>query len=441
MTAVGAPKLSVPPPILSLVGIQKRGSETLGKSADVDLDRATKKAWRRFRQGLAERISGLEPDEFIGVVVETAAGDTGAECAPYVQILRAGADEVIGEVSGNHYLSQAHRLSKDDRRRLVEIGWSRPTPKAGLFNFRVEVDLSYADQVAAMTVSALREVFGVPHPAFLVSDVGIDEDPDLPSVDTDAQADEPLAVMPDGLEHLDQLVDQALVPFLGQVPKRDPDGDIPIICGTAVVFVQVLPHAPIIRIWAELVVQITDLDRARFEVAVLNRDRPFAKFVLIGDKVVGQVHLPAAPFAPAHLRETLSMMCNLAEEVDTDLAIRVSGRRFLEPSELLEQERGDEDDEIHPAMLTLLELDAERPGSVKASVAAHVCDYDPQLLLTLIRWNEEQEMSWRSSREEALRVGDPDDEAAVCKHEAAHAKRTVKLLRKALRIVVTESSR
>jgi hypothetical protein len=410
----------------------------LGKSADVDLDRATKKAWRRFRQELGERISGLERDEFIGVVVETAAGDAGAECAPYVQILRDGADEVIGEVSGNHYLSQAHRLSKQDRRRLTEIGWSRPTPKEGLFNFRVEVDLSHADQVAAMTVSALREVFGVPHPAFLVSDVDIDEDPDLPCVEADAQADEPLAVMPDGREQLDQLVEKALVPFLGQVPKRDQDGDIPIICGTAVVFVQVLPHAPIIKIWAELAVEITDLDRARFEVAVLNRDQPFAKFVLIGDKVVGLVHLPAAPFVPVHLRETLGVMCHLAEELDTDLAIRVSGRRLLEPSDLLEQDSEDEEDDIHPAMLTLLQLDAERPGSVKASVAAHVCDYDPDVPLTLIRWNEEQEVAWRESREVARRIGDPDHEAAACEHEAAHAKRTVKVLGKALRIVVTD---
>jgi hypothetical protein len=83
-------------------------------------------------------------------------------------------------------------------------------------------------------------------------------------------------------------------------------------------------------------VEVSELDRAKFEVEVLNRERPFAKFVLVGDRIVAQVHVPAVPFVPEHLRQTLSMMCELADEVDDDLAVRVSGRRFLEPSDLQE---------------------------------------------------------------------------------------------------------
>lgn len=105
-----------------------------------------------------------------------------------------------------------------------------------------------------MTVTALYEVFGVHHPAFLTGDVRIGEDPDLPQADTVEPPVEPLAITPRGRKHLDELVDQALEPFLGQVPSRDDDGDIPVPNGTAVVFVQTLPHAPLIRIWAEVVV-------------------------------------------------------------------------------------------------------------------------------------------------------------------------------------------
>jgi T3SS (YopN, CesT) and YbjN peptide-binding chaperone 1 len=108
------------------------------------------------------------------------------------------------------------------------------------------------------------------------------------------------------------------------------------VSGTAVVFVRTLPQAPLIRIWAEVAVEVSDLDRAKFEVQVLNRDRPFAKFVLVDDRILAQVHLPASPFAPEHLRSALAMMCELADEVDDDLAVRVSGRRFLEPSDLEE---------------------------------------------------------------------------------------------------------
>lgn len=172
----------------------------------------------------------------------------------------------------------------------------------------------------------------------------------------------------------------------------------------------------------------------------MNREQPFAKFVLVGDPIVARVYLPAAPFVPEHLRQTLAMMCVLADEVDDDLAVRVSGRCFLEPGELEETDPGDENESsgIHPAMLTLLQLDAESPGSVKPALAARVCENDTELLLSLIRWNEEQEISWRTARDTATDAGDPNDEADVCEHERAHAQRTTKLLRKALRLVVKE---
>jgi T3SS (YopN, CesT) and YbjN peptide-binding chaperone 1/TY-Chap C-terminal domain len=278
----------------------------------------------------------------------------------------------------------------------------------------------------------------VTHPAFLVGDVRIGDDPDLPHHETVEPPDEPLATTPVGREHLDRLVDEALVPFLGQVPNRDDDGDIPVVSGTAVVFVRTLPNAPLIRIWAEVAVEVGDPERAKFEVAVLNRDRPFAKFVLVGDRIVAQVHVPASPFAPEHLRQTLAMMCELADEVDDDLAVRVGGRRFLEPDDPPEADEGGESDssDMHPAMLTLLQIDADRPGSIKPSQAAQVCENNPELLLTLIRWNEEQEIAWRTARDEARDAGDPDDEADVCEHERVQARRTTKLLRKALRLLL-----
>lgn len=410
----------------------------MSKSASLDLDQVTAKAWRCFRRELADRIANIGPGEVLKVAVETAVDEPESGCAPYVQFCRGEGDSVLGEVSGNRYLHAAHRLDKEARRRMEEIGWSRPWPKHGLFNFLAEVDQSRADQMAVMAVTALREVFAVMHPAFLVGDVQIGEDPDLPYADTAEVPDEPLAITPVGRDHLDRLVEQALLPVLGQVPDRDDDGDIPVVSGTAVVFVQTLPHAPLIRIWAEVAVEVGDLDRAKFEVEVLNRDRPFAKFVLLDDRIVAQVHVPASPFAPEHLRQTLAMMCALADEVDDDLAVRVSGRRFLEPGDVPETEAGgdSESDGIHPAMLTLLQLDAESPGTVKPSLAARVCENDPELLLTLIRWNEEQEIAWRTARDDAADAGDPDDEADVCEHERAHAQRTTKLLRKALRRVV-----
>ena len=134
------------------------------------------------------------------------------------------------------------------------------------------------------------------------------------------------------------------------------------------------------------------------------------------------------------------MMCALADEVDDDLAARVSGRCYLQPAELDETDprSKNESSGIHAAMLTFLQLDPESPGSVKPALAARVCENDTELLLSLIRWNEEQKISWRTARDAATDADDPNDEADVCEHERAHAQRTTKLLRKALRLVDKE---
>jgi len=95
-------------------------------------------------------------------------------------------------------------------------------------------------------------------------------------------------------------------------------------------------------------------------------------------------------------------MCRLTDDVDDDLAVRVGGRRFIEdpqPGGVSEQdspaEAEEEEEPLHPAMLTLLQFDAADPGSLKPRMAARVCGYDARLILDLIRWNEEQEIAWR----------------------------------------------
>src|ERR1035437_9578196 len=107
------------------------GSNSLSKSASVDLDRMTTKAWRRFRRALADRIADLEPGEVLEVAVEAAVDEPESGCAPYLQFRRGEEDSVLGEVSGNHYLHAAHRLDKEARQRLTEIGWSRAEAKQG----------------------------------------------------------------------------------------------------------------------------------------------------------------------------------------------------------------------------------------------------------------------------------------------------------------------
>ncbi|HET9759026.1 MAG TPA: hypothetical protein VFP51_04665, partial [Nocardioidaceae bacterium] len=204
-------------------------------------------------------------------------------------------------------------------------------------------------------------------------------------------------------------------------------------------------EAPVIQLFCPLVCEVGDRDRAAFEVSVLNRDQRFLKFVLSGDDVMVHMYLPAYPFAPEHLRAMLGLMSSSVDSLDDDLVARVGGRRMFEtteddegpgePDATDEEDRESRPEAMHPAMLTLLQLDAESPGSLTPELAASVCAMDRDLILELITWNSEQETAWRQARDQAVLHGDAE-EAEVCGHEMSHAEQTVNLLRRALRLVV-----
>ena len=274
------------------------------------------------------------------------------------------------------------------------------------------------------------------HPAFLLSDDFTWEmDSQLPTAD--AMPEAPAAIHPVNQEHLDLLVDQALTPMLGHAPQRDSDGDIPFRSGSAVVFVRSQGRTFLIRLFAEMVVEISDVDTAVREVDVLNREIEGVKFALQGDKVIASADLFALPFAAEHLQVLVARMCDVVSSHDKALARRVGGRVFLDLREtfLDDEDEPSAHEAIHPVMLCILQLDADKPGFVRPKVAAKLCGYDSDLLLDLIRWNEEQEIAWREARDEAFAT-DQEGEAEVCEIERAHARQTVRVLRKALRRVL-----
>ena len=293
-----------------------------------------------------------------------------------------------------------------------------------------------------MAVRAFREVFGVPHPAFLSSDDLPHHGRSSPHGGEDAEVDELLAVEPDDADHLRALVDAALVPLFGGLPEHDSDDDVPVVNGAGMVWVRVLEHAPVVQLFSALVHDVTDLERAAFEVAVLNRDLQFLKFVLLDDTVMAYLYVPALPFAPLHLRAMLDLMCRTVNRIDKDLATRVGGSLAFgsETPEEADAAEPDLDEDAHPALQTLIEIDAEAPGSVTPQMAAAVCDLDRGLILELVTWSNERERTWDLTREELLAEGDPEGLADVCEAECRAAARMTTVLRRALRLVVEQEA-
>jgi hypothetical protein len=424
----------------------------MGEFAGFDLDRSTERAWSAFQARLADRVADLSDDEIVVVEVGSVVDQDAEGAAPYVQFCAWGDTRVRCEVSSNEYLDPHVRIDRAGVDTIVELGWSAPTARRdedageGSSNFFLDAERVEGDRLAVMTTRVLRDIFGVAHPAFLVTD---DLAPETSPAPPEPPVEAP-ATFPRDREHLQELVDAALTPFFGHEPSHDEDDDIPVVSGSAMVFVRVLEEAPIVQLFCPLVREVGDRDRAAFEVSVLNRDQRFLKFVLAGDDVMVHMYLPAYPFAPEHLRAMLALMSSSVDTLDDDLVARVGGRRMFEATDdeepgepeeaggqpaAGEEDPGSDTDAIHPAMLTLLQLDADSPGSLTPELAASVCGMDRDLILELITWNSDQEIAWREARDEAILRGDAE-EAEVCGQEMSHAEQAVNLLRRALRLVV-----
>lgn len=421
---------------------------------EFNLDRAVKRAWASFQTRLADHVAAMADDDILLVELDGVDHPDGA--APYVQF-KAWGDLVRCEASSNAYLDPLFELDEADERVLVDLGWSAPVfcsdgePLSESLNFHLDLEHSYADRLAAMTVRAFREVWSVPHPAFLSADA-MDPAPDGELGLTDSEKDDPMPMAvvarPEGYEDLQRMVDEALAPVFGHPPNKDADGDIPIRSGSAMVFVRVRRDSPVVEVFAPLVRDITGRTRAAEVVADLNRKALLIKFLLIEDSVLAGIALPAVPFVPEHLRAMLSLLSDTADDLDDGLAERLSGRLTFddtpsdvslddesEPTEFTDEEASTD---LPPELLTLLHLDPDGVG-IDAVTAVQVCGHDRDLILSFLKTCSQEEISWRRHADTAAASGDREKSAA-CSHEAAAWERTVETLRGALRLVATGGS-
>lgn len=416
-------------------------SEGEGSVSDLepfDLDAETSRAWNHLQARLAVQLATMDDYLVLAAGPVDEEGGTGR----YVQFSGDG-EHLRIEASSNEYLTGRHRLDERNEAALAELGFGRPTTDdahheedPGSPNFWLDSGPEEADRLASIAVKTLRDVFGLPHPAFV--------QPTGPFAEAlvggpSAASDGPGITAPRNRPHLQALIDETLIPLVGHVPSRDSDGDVPIPADTAVAFVRALHDRPAIQLYAEVVRKVQEPERAAFEVSVLNRDSWTTKYTFVDDRIIATVTFPAMPFVPSHLHMALSAFLEEIDGVDDDLAVRVSGRRFLDD---VAEDSGawDEDDEQaqqgppprHPAVLVLLELAEEGTKQVDRSLAASICEDDKELILALIRGEQEASTYWNSVAEDASFASVPAD-ADIAREEAERASLALRMLRKALR--------
>ena len=186
---------------------------------------------------------------------------------------------------------------------------------------------------------------------------------------------------------------------------------------------------PAVDLYAEVVSDVRDLERAAEEVAILNSGRTSTKFYVRDDQVVMRFRIYAWPFSPTQLRVALADVRRDLDDIAPALATRVRGRLFLEEAPVVRARAGAGDarsrcatcyldpDDAHPSMVGLLELLVD--GPVAPAVVATMFDGDAELLTGQIA-------RLRCACPVRPASTDPDAVAA--------------LLRKALRLVVEEKA-
>lgn len=428
---------------------------------EYDLDKRLAIAWIQLGGRLTSALTGLTPYETLVIELPSAFDETELTGAtPYLQFMAYGEDLVRGELSSNHVLDVRHQLSDAQGQALLELGWAAPTPDPAHLddgetpNFSIDAQASELAELAGTAVATIRDVFGIPHPSFLIAaggEGGMDgaaaslglprPAPEEPPTD-DA---EPIAIEPVDRDHLIELVDAALVSVVGGVPAHDDDGDIPIRSGSAIVFVRVAEDGPFIELFSPVLVDVEGSPLALERISQLNRWVRFVSFGWDSGTVHASMHLYCHPFVPEHLRHAVGVLTSVADRLDDELRLGLGGRRFFgdeegdgtggSPGADSSGDHTDLDDgELPEALITMMQLNANTDGAVSAEEAADICGRSRRDILRYIRIAEEQVIEWRSSAEEALGAGD-NDEWAACTREGKSWQTTVDLLRSALRLV------
>lgn len=308
-----------------------------------DLEGSIATAWDEFESRLQTRLEAMSDDELLLVEVPQDDDEDGA--APYVQFCTWGFDQIRCEAVSNHYLQQAWRLSDEAHDELVGMGFSAPTyapdeeADSGSANYFADLDRDDAESLALMTVQALRDVYGVPHPSLLDAEGVVEPAPDEPEPplfqvddgDDEGDAEVYEARVPAGPDELQAMVDATLERMLGHTPHKDDDGDIPISTDESVVWVAVRHSRPAVDVFALVLPDVTDHDLALHEVAVLNRDHTELKFVLTHGCISVRARVNAMPFVPAHLQHVVELMCSAVDQAHQDLAPRF--RAVSDPDE------------------------------------------------------------------------------------------------------------
>jgi hypothetical protein len=307
---------------------------------DFDLDRSTAQAWAEFQSRLSEVISMI--DDSADLTIGTESESHGPP--PFVRLSSPRRDVIRCEAASNAVLGGEFQLSAELLTEMERLGWQPPTvggeyssaaeatqPTA---NFWIELPQAESDRISELTVSALRDVYGVQHPIFLAPDQLAEVlQPTPPPIEGGAsirvlevERADLLPTMPRDRQHLNDLVDAELAEMYGHQPIRDAEGDVAIRVGSTMLFLRTSEDGQEVVIFAAVVHDVAGRSRAAEVLNDLNVEARWVKFQLIRDRVFVTFSVLSRPFVPDHLHQAVRILSEVADGIDDELAAKLNGR-------------------------------------------------------------------------------------------------------------------
>lgn len=318
--------------------------------SEFDVDASITAGWEHFADRLAGLLRALVP----GATFDVSVPVLGAPSThmPYVRFTADQPGHVYAEVSGGGTEDAPTPLRHAQVDQLTALGWragasaseTRSTSESAAAVDRavrpeIGLPVERATELAHLVAGTMERVFGIPHPVFL-HDV-TDHDAageDTAGQDTTASA-EPTAndgaldadFRPQPITDPDQAtraVGAALAEVYRGRVQADEHDVFTVPAGCVLLFVRAHRSLPLIVFRSPLVSGVEDAAAAETEVAILNRDSLWCRYVFDGETISAESEFVDRVFVPVNFKIQLAEIATELDDVYEDLARRVAGRRW-----------------------------------------------------------------------------------------------------------------
>jgi hypothetical protein len=322
----------------------------LDEPTTADLRAKVTEAWREFAGALATLLPTLAAGAHIDLTLDPTASGT-AVYSVSVRVLDGGVVEALAV--GNAALPEGFRMDRSAVADLVALGWSPPgvLPGSG-DSFGLRSEMTKVKQLATIVSRTLRDVYGAPHPAFLVylvhddedepiesaplaqarHEAGIEDELSLDDLDEDGVLSEALANAADEVIPLEERV-RTVVATMSKTTidqlQVDTDGDIGIRAGSAMVFVRVRDNPPLVDVFSPILTEVEPTEQLYVKLSELTNRMPIGRLYCAQDTVWASIPVFGRNFQATHLMLAVQVMTGLADELDDRLHGEFGGKRFF----------------------------------------------------------------------------------------------------------------